>query len=177
MKKTNFGRVPVIEDALGINIAVLLAEAKKTGRNLLSLAWQGTTGLVTLEAKQVTLMFSGVIVSAEIYAVPCLNGRLRPLLKCPRAHEGNFQTLYLREGELACRHCHRLHYRSTLAPSATERARLARFKLMAKMGGASSSVIPDRKPYCWRKRHRRLEMRLVGLTGLHYGALRAKLEG
>lgn len=177
MKKTNFCRVPVIEDTLGINIAVLLAEAKKTGRNLLSLAWQGTTGLVTLEANQVTLMFSGVIVSAEIYTVPCLNGRLRPLLKCPRAHEGNFQTLYLLHSELACRYCHRLRYRSTLAPSATERARLARFKLMAKMGCGPSNVILDRKPRCWRSRHRRLKMRLVGLTGLHYGALRAKLEG
>lgn len=171
MKKNNFGRVPVIEDALGINIAVLLAEAKKTGRNLLSLAWQGTTGLVTLEAKRVTLMFSGVIVSAEIYAVPCLNGRLRPLLKCPRAHEGNFQTLYLREGELACRHCHRLRYRSTLAATETDRARLARFKLLDRMGGQPGDAIPARLPRAWRNRYRRLAACLKVLTGIYYADL------
>lgn len=176
MKKTTFDRVPVIEDTLGINIAVLLAEARKTGSNLLSLTWQGTTGLVMLEAKQVTLMFSGMIVSADIYAVPCLNGRSRPLLKCPRAHEGNFQSLYYLNKKLACRHCHGLRYRSTLAAAPIDRARLARFKLIEAMGGSSLNVVPGRKWGQWRRRYNTMAARLAGLSGSHYTAVREWLK-
>lgn len=171
MKKPKSVRVPVIEDTLGLNLATLLAASKKTGSSLLAVTWRSTTGLVMLEAERMTLMFSGVTVSAEITAVPCLNGRSRPVLKCSRAHEGNFQSLYLRGGELACRNCHGLRYRSNLAATATDRARLARFKLLDRMGGQPGDAIPARPPRAWRKRFRRLAGRLAALTGLHYCAV------
>ncbi|MBA5686710.1 hypothetical protein [Rugamonas apoptosis] len=175
MKKAKLDRVPVIEDTLGLNLATLLATSKKTGSGLLAVTWQGTTGLVMLEAERMTLMFGGVTACAEIATVRCLNGRLRPLLTCPRAHEGDFQTLYLRGGELACRHCHGLRYRSTLAANATDRARLARFKLLDRMGGQPGDAIPTRPSRAWRKRYRRMVGRLAGLTGMHYGQIRQQL--
>ncbi len=176
MKKSKFDRVPVIEATLGLNLATLLAASKKTGSSLLAVTWQGTTGLVMLEAERMTVMFGGVTTSAEIAAVPCLNSRLRPLLKCSRAHEGNFQTLYLRGGELACRHCHGLRYRSTLAATATDRARLARFKLLDRMGGQPGDAIPPRPHRAWRKRYRRMAGRLAALSGVHYGAVQDLLK-
>ncbi|MEJ7806928.1 MAG: hypothetical protein WKG03_13530, partial [Telluria sp.] len=108
--------------------------------------------------------------------VPCLHNRARPLLKCPRAHEGNFQTLYYRAGELACRHCHNLRYRSTLAASSTDRARIARHKLLAKMGGAPGEDAPERRPGAWRKKHARQVITLGILTKAHYDQLRAYVD-
>lgn len=174
MNKAKLDRVPVIEDTLGLNLATLLASSKKTGSSLLAVSWQGKTGLVMLGPERITLMFGGVTASAEIAAVPCLNGRFRPLLKC-RAHVGNFQSLYLRDGELACRHCHGLRYRTTLAATATDRDRLARFKLLDCMGGQPGDAIPARPPRAWRKRYRRMVARLAGLTGMHYGQIRQRL--
>ncbi|MGK5035941.1 hypothetical protein [Janthinobacterium sp. LB3P118] len=176
MKKLKLERVPVIEDTLGLNLAKLLAASKKAGQCLLIISWQGGTGLVLLDAQRMALSFGGVTVAAEIVAVQCLNGRSRPLMKCPRAHEGNFQTLYLRGGELACRHCHGLRYRSTLAASATDRARLARFKLLDRMGGQPGDAVPERQPYKWLRRHQRLVQQLAGLSGAHYGVMRAWLD-
>lgn len=175
MKKMKLDRVPVIEDTLGLNLAKLLAKAKEVNSNLLAVSWQGTTGLVMLEPERLVLAFGSVTVSAEITAVACLNGRLRPLLKCPRAHEGNFQTLYLHGGELACRHCHGLRYRSTLAASPVERARLARFKLLNRMGGLLGEAVPARQPRAWRKRYWRLVGLFAGLSGTHYTDLRRQL--
>jgi len=122
------------------------------------------------------LAFGGVTVSADIVAVPCLNGRLRPLLKCSRAHEGNFQTLYLLGGELACRHCHKLRYRTTLAAGPIERARLARFKLLDRMGGLPGDAIPARSPRAWRKRYLRLSSQLQHLGELHYATIHGWLN-
>lgn len=152
-----------------------MAQAKKTGQNLLSLAWQGTTGLVMLEPKQITLMFSGVIVSAEICAVACLNGRLRPLLRCPRAHEGNFQTLYLRGGKLACRQCHSLRYRSNLASTIGERLRLKRQKLIQRMGGEAFETMPAHQATMWGRRHKKQARQLSAVSLQHYSALRKQL--
>jgi len=168
-------RVPVIEDTLGLNLATLLTASKKANSDLLALTWQSTTGLVMLEAQRMAVMFGGVTVSTEIASVPCLNSRLRPLLKCPRAHEGNYQTLYLRGDKLACRHCHGLRYRSTLVATASERARLARFKLLDRMGGLPGVDVPERQHGAWRKRYRRMLGRLAALTGMHYSDLRRQL--
>lgn len=175
MKKMKRDRVPVIEDTLGLNLAKLQATAKKVGSDTLAITWQGTTGLVILEPERMVLAFGGVTVSADISSVPCLNGRLRPLLRCSRAHVGNFQTLYLRGAELACRHCHQLRYRTTLAAGPIERARLARFKLLDRMGGLPGEAVPRRQHRAWQKRYRRLVARLAGLTGMHYDAMRQQL--
>lgn len=176
MKKMKLDRVPVIEDTLGLNLPTLLKASKKTDSGLLALTWQGTTGLVMLEAQRMTVIFGGVTVSADITSVPCLNGRLRPLLKCSRAHEGNYQTLYLRGDKLACRHCHGLRYRSTLVATASDRARLARFKLLDSMGGLPGVDVPERMPRAWRKRYRRMLARLAPLTHLHFGQIRQFLQ-
>lgn len=65
----------------------------------------------------------------DIVPVACLGGRVRPLLKCSRAHEGNYQALYFRAGVLACRHCHELRYSSRLAANSNERLRIRRIKI------------------------------------------------
>jgi hypothetical protein len=167
MKNTKLERVPVIEDTMALSLTTLLDVSKKTGSNLLAVTWQGRTGLVMLEAVRMTLMFNGVIVSAEIAAVPCLKGRLRPLLKCPRAHEGNFQSLYYRGGELACRICHALRYRSNLASSSGARERIAREKLIMMMGGRGKNDVPSRAVGAWRKKYIRQLALLEELTRTH----------
>jgi len=175
MKKMKRDRVPVIEDTLGLNLAKLQATAKKVGSDTLAITWQGTTGLVIMEPERMVLAFGGVTISADIVTVACLNGRLRSLLKCSRAHVGNFQTLYLRGGELACRQCHGLRYRSTLAAGPVERARLARFKVLDRMGGLPGEAAPVRRSRAWRKRYLRLVGRLLALSGVHYADLRQQL--
>jgi hypothetical protein len=135
MKKPKSPRVPVLEAAFELNLPKLLRAAKATGSSLLVLDDGDERTVVALSPTRLAVHLGGRAWLADIVAVPCLNDRVRPLMKCPRAHEGNFQTLYLRDGELACRHCHGLRYRSTLAANATERARLARFKLLGRMGG------------------------------------------
>jgi hypothetical protein len=94
-----------------------------------------------------------------------------------RAHEGNFQSLYWFGGELACRVCLQLRYSSNLAATATDRARIARQKLLVQLGGRPGEDAPTRKAGKWRRRHRRLIGRLAGVSGMHYGALRAWLQG
>jgi hypothetical protein len=121
-------------------------------------------------------MLGGRTWVADIMAVPCLKGRLRGLLKCPRAHEGNFQSLYFWAGELACRQCHGLRYRSNLAPSAVARARIARSKLLKSMGAPLGAVVAVRQPFKWRKRHQNLAARASVLADVHYADVRAWLD-
>jgi hypothetical protein len=172
-KKT--GKVRVLENAFELNLAKLLKASKKLGTTTLTVDGRGASGLVTLALDNLTLIIDGSTFIGTIVMVPCLNGRSRPLLKCGRAHEGNFQSLYYRDGGLACRLCHKLKYQSNLAGGAADRARLARFKLLNKMNGEPGRVIPERKPYCWRKRHLRLSLMLGGLTDLHYQDIRRRL--
>jgi hypothetical protein len=174
-KKT--GKVAVLENAFELNLAKLLKASKKLGVTTVTVDGHGLSGLVSLAQDKLTVLIDGGAFSAAIAMVPCLNGRSRPLLKCPRAHEGNFQSLYYRGGILACRLCHKLKYQSNLAGGPSDRARLARFKLLDKLNGEPGSVIPERKPYAWRKKHQRLSARLAGLTGLHYQSIRRWLGG
>jgi hypothetical protein len=162
-------RVPVIEDTFGLNLATLRRAAKKARTDLLTVTWQGVTGLAMIGPDRLTLVYAGVTVAADIEVVNCLNGRSRPLMKCPRAHEGNFQTLYLRDGGLACRHCHGLRYRSNLAAGTVDRARIARFKLMGRMGAEPGEAAPERRYGAWRKRYR-LKMSVLMRLGGRYRA-------
>lgn len=86
----------------------------------------------------------------------------------PRAHEGNFQALYVREGVLACRHCHVLRYRSQLAATDTDRARIARKKLLSRMGAEPGQFVAERKPFKWRSRHARLSVDVARLAAIHH---------
>ena len=175
MSGKKLGRVPVLEDAFEINLAKLLAVSKRSGQSLLKLTGGVVAGEVLLTEVKLALRLVGRVFVADIVPVRCLKGRVRPLLKCPRAHEGNFQSLYYWGGELACRHCHGLRYRSTLAPSVAGRARAARAKLLTLMGGKPGDALPFRQPFKWRKRHRRLSSRLAQVTGVHFKDVRAWL--
>lgn len=169
-------RVPVLEDAFEINLAKLMAVWSSTGQSLLAVGDGATTGLIMLCPDRLTAFLDGATYRVDIVAIPCLKGRVRPLLKCPRAHEGNFQSLYWSGSEVACRHCLGLRYRSSVAATATDRARFARHKLLRRLGATPEATIPFRQPYKWRKRHRRLTARLTGLTDIHYASLRKWLE-
>lgn len=169
MKKSKAPRVPVLESAFEVNLPKLLRVAKATDGSVLVLDDGDERTVAVLSETRLAVHLGGRVWLADIVTVPCLNDRVRHLLKCPRAHEGNFQSLYYRASELACRHCHALRYRSTLAAGAVARARLARDKLRDRMGGAPGADLPERAPRAWRKRHKRLAGRLAGLEGIHYG--------
>ncbi len=175
MKTAKAARVPVLEDAFEINLAKLLAVSKRAGQTLLKVDNGRMSGEVLVTESKLAVRLAGEVYVADIVAVQCLRGRLRPLLKCPRAHEGNFQSLYYWSGEVACRHCHGLRYRSNLAASAVARARIARSKLLAAMGTTSGQVVAERRPFKWRKRHLRLAARADALAGVHYADVRAWL--
>lgn len=176
MKQPKAARVPVIENAFELNLPKLMRAAEASGSAQLVLDDGTVRTVVVLTATRLAAFLGGQTWLADIVPVPCLKGRCKPLFRCPRAHEGNFQSLYWSGTELACRHCLGLRYRSTLAATATDRARLARHKLLRELGGTPDDTIPARQPYKWRKRHQRLSARLAGLTGLHYRAVRGWLE-
>lgn len=169
------GRVPRLEDAFELNLPVLLRSARTLGHSLVLDDGDGRL-VVMLIQDGLAVLAAGLTWWVDIVQVEVLKGRHRPLLRCPRAHEGNFQSLYYLNGMLACRHCHRLRYSTTLASSATARARIARLKLLSVMGGQPGDTVPSRKPGTWRTRYRRLVDKLNGLSGVHYSALREWLS-
>jgi hypothetical protein len=172
MKKPKAPRVPVLENAFELNLPKLLRAVKASGGSVLVLDDGDERTVVALSETRLAVHLGGRVWMADIVAVPCLNDRVRPLLKCPRAHEGNFQSLYWRGGELACRHCHELRYQSNLAAGVVERARLARYKLLAGISGASNDVVPKRPSRAWRVRYARLLARAGRLAAVHYEDLR-----
>lgn len=176
MKKPKSPKVPVLEQALELNLPKLIRAAKAAGSGRLVLDDGDVRTVVLLSETRLAAFLGGRAWVADIVAVACLGGRLRPLLKCPRAHEGNFQSLYFVNSVLACRHCHKLRYRSNLAGSAADRSRIARNKLLASMDGQPGDVEAPRKPYQWRSRHHRLSARLNMLSGAHFKDMRARLE-
>ena len=129
MKKAKAPMVPVLEKAFELNMPKLMQAVKASGSSRLVLAHGDERTVVVVAETRLAVVLGGRTWMVDIVAVPCLGGRWRPLLKCPRAHEGNFQSLYFRADELACRHCHALRYLSNLAPSQQERVRYKRFKL------------------------------------------------
>ena len=175
MKKAKAPRVPVLESAFEVNLPKILRAAKASSSRLVTLNDGDVRTVVAVTETRLAVHLGGRVWMADIVAVKCLNDRVRPLLKCPRAHEGNFQSLYWRGGELACRHCHTLRYKSTLAPSVVERARLARLKLLERMGGLPGDAIPYRPPRAWRDRYGRAARRLAALTEVHHVDIRQRL--
>lgn len=176
MKQPKAGRVPVIENAFELNLAKLLRAAQASGAAQLVLTDGDVRAVVVVYPTRLAAFLGGQTWLADIVAVPCLKGRCRPLFRCPRAHEGNFQSLYYWAGELACRHCHRLRYRSNVVASAADRARIARSKLLSSLGAKPGQLVVERQPFKWRSRHVRLSARLAHLTGVHYRDVRAWLE-
>lgn len=177
MSEKKSGRVPVLEDAFEINLAKLSAASKRTRQSLLRVDNGTMSGEVLITTTKLAVRLAGRVFGADIVQVRCLKGRVRPLLKCPRAHEGNFQSLYYWNGELACRRCLGLRYRSNLASCPADRVRLARQKLIKRLGGAPDATIPERQRYKWRRHHQRLLSRLTGLSTAHCTAIRAWLAG
>lgn len=106
MKKAKAPKVPVLENAFEVNLPKLIRAAKATGSSRLVLDDGDVRTVAVLAESRLAVLLGGQQWVVDIVPVHCLQGRVRPLLKCPRAHEGNFQSLYYRNGELACRHCH-----------------------------------------------------------------------
>lgn len=176
MKKAKAPRVPVLENAFEVNLPKLIRAAKATGDARVVLTDGAVRTVAILTQSRLAVSLGGRSWVADIVAVQCLKGRLRPLLKCPRAHEGNFQSLYYRSGELACRHCHALRYRSNLAATAVERARIARVKLLLSLGIEPSRLDVTCHPYKWRKRHVRIISKVEHLARIHHEDLRLWLD-
>jgi hypothetical protein len=176
MKKPKAPRVPVLENAFEVNLPKLLRAVKASGRPEVVLVDGGERTVAVLSETRLAVLLGDRTWMADIVAVPCLNGRLRPLLKCPRAHVGNFQSLYWRGGELACRHCHALRYRSALAAGPGARARLAREKLLERMGGRPGNDLPGRRHGAWRKRYARVVSLMGDLAATHYKDMRLWLK-
>lgn len=175
MKKAKAPRVPVLESAFEVNLPKILRAAKASSSPLVTLNDGEVRTVVAVTETRLAVHLGGRAWMADIVAVKCLNDRVRPLLKCPRAHEGDFQSLYWRGGELACRHCHALRYRSNLVPDAVDRARLQRDKALKALAGRPGDVVPTRAPRAWRRRYLRLANRLAGLTEVHYSDLTRRL--
>jgi hypothetical protein len=169
-------RVPVLENAFEVNLPKVMRAVKATGDSRVVLDDGNARTVAVLAETRLAVFLGGRQWVVDIVPVQCLQGRVRPLLKCPRAHEGNFQSLYFRSNELACRHCHALRYRTTVAATAADRARIARLKLLSLLGTTVDESMPARQPYKWRKRHLRLVDHLAHLTGVHFADLRAWLD-
>lgn len=176
MKTAKASRVPVLENAFEVNLAKLMRAAKATGVSQLVLDDGDLRTVVVLAETRLAVFLGGRHWLVDVVPVQCLQGRVRPLLKCPRAHEGNFQSLYYRSGELACRHCHALRYRTNLAPTKVHRVRLARLKLLSLMGAGPDQPVPGRQPFKWRCRYLQLTNRLAHVSTIHYQAVRDWLE-
>lgn len=176
MKKTKAPRVPVLENAFEVNLPKLLRAVKASGRPEVVLVDGAEHTVAVLSETRLAVHLGGRAWLADIVAVPCLKDRLRPLLKCPRAHEGNFQSLYYRTGELACRHCHVLRYRSALAAGPVARAQLARQKLLKRMNVSFGDTLPMQTPGTWKKRNKRMAIRLAGLDLIRLNAIRVYLR-
>lgn len=175
MKKAKAPRVPVLENAFEVNLPNLMRAAKTTGSSRLVLDDGDVRTVAVLGESRLAVFLGGRDWVVDIVPVQCLKDRVRPLLKCPRAHEGNFQSLYYRTGELACRHCHALRYRTNVAATAADRARIARSKLLSSVDmDLSQSIL--RQPHKWRKRHLRLITQITRMNDIHYRDLRAWLE-
>jgi len=176
MKKAKASRVPVLENAFEVNLPKLIRAAKATGSSRLVLDDGDLRTVAVLAESRLAVLLGGRNWMVDIVAVHCLKGRLRPLLKCPHAHEGNFQSLFYRNGDLACRHCHSLRYRTNLAATVKERTQLARVKFLASMGTNPGHPQIVRQPYKWRKRYLSQLATVARLTSTYYKEIHSWLS-
>jgi hypothetical protein len=172
MKKAKAPRVPVLENAFELNLPKLMRTSKASGSSRLVLDDGDVKTVAVLAETRLAVFLGGQQWVVHIVTVRCLRGRVRPLLKCPRAHEGSFQSLYFRAGDLACRHCHALRYRTNLAAKTTDRAQIKRMKLLIRLGGEPGGLLPARVPGTWRKRYNALAEHYGRLTVMHYTHLK-----
>lgn len=176
MRATKAPRVPVLENAFEVNLSKLMRAAKAMGSSRLVLDDSEVQTVAMLTETRLAVFLGDRPWLVDIVPVRCLKGRVRPLLKCPRAHEGNFQSLYYRGNELACRHCHKLRYQSNVAASAVGRARIARSKLLSSLGAKPGQATVERQPFKQRGRHTRQLRRLMQLSAVHYENLERFLK-
>ncbi|QNA88691.1 hypothetical protein G4G28_09675 [Massilia sp. Dwa41.01b] len=176
MKTTKAPRVPVLENAFEVNLPKLMRAAKATGSSRLVLDDGDVRTVAVLTETRLAVFLGGRQWVVNIVPVQCLRDRVRRLMTCPRAHEGNFQSLYFLGSELACRHCHALRYRTNIAANGTDRARIARSKLLLKMGAEPGELVAARKPFKWRKKHLFLVSCVERLTFVHYRNVREWLR-
>jgi hypothetical protein len=165
MKKAKAARVPILENAFELNLPKLMRAVKATGDSRVVLNDGVTRTVAVLAETCLAVLLGGQQWVVDIVPVQCLQGRLRPLLKCPRAHEGNFQSLYFQGDALACKHCHALRYRSNLAATSSARRHLAYFKQIEKLTTNTESGLPSRAPRAWRSRFLK-ELALVSSLSL-----------
>lgn len=165
----------MLESAFEIKLPWLLKQAKAMATNTLVITDGDIRTVVKLTPTRLATKLGGLVWAVDIVPVPCLGGRVRPLLKCSRAHEGNFQSLYFRHGLLACRHCHGLRYRSNLTSTKAQRAVFARQKLLKRMGGQPGDTLPARRSGEWRARYNRTAHRLAALSKVQHDAVHAWL--
>lgn len=176
MKKAKMARVPVLENAFELNLPKLMRAVKATGDCRVVLDDGVVRTVAVLAETRLAVLLGHRQWVVDIVPVQCLKGRSRYLMTCPRAHEGNFQSLYFRSGELACRKCHQLRYRTTVAATSTARARITRSKMLNAIGAEPGQLAPTRQPYKWRKRYLRILSALDRLTSIHYTDMRARLN-
>jgi len=176
MKKAKAPRVPILENAFEVNLPNLMRSVKATGDSRVVLDDGVVRTVAVLTQTRLAVFLGGREWVVDIVPVQCLGDRVRPLLKCPRAHEGNFQSLYYRGSELACRLCHRLRYQSTVAATGIERMGIARLKQLRAMGVEPYQCEVVRQPYKWRKRHLRMVARLARLTKVYCKDVHAWLD-
>ena len=153
MKKAKAARVPILENAFEVNLPKLMRAVKATGDLRVVLDDGDVRTVAVLTKARLAISLGGRQWVVNIVPVQFLQGRVRPLLKCPRAHEGNFQSLYFRGNELACRHCHALRYRTNVAATPADRARIKHQKLVLATGTSSDGEIALRAAGKWRKRY------------------------
>lgn len=172
MKKFKAARVPVLENAFELNLPKLMRTVKATGDSRVILDDGIVRTVAMLTQTQLAVFLGGRLWMADIVTVQCLNGRVRPLLKCPRAHEGNFQSLYFLQGTLACRRCQNLRYRSTLQNSKLSRTRLTNERVLSKIHTKTDSTVPTRPARMWRKTYLNLLRKLEQTNTFHSEALK-----
>jgi len=94
MKKAKAARVPVLENAFELNLPALMRMAETTGESRLVLDDGDVRTVAVLTETRLAIFLGSRPWVVDIAPVKCLRGRLRPMFRCPRAHEGNFQSLY-----------------------------------------------------------------------------------
>jgi hypothetical protein len=172
MKKAKAARVPILENAFELNLPKLMRAVKTTGDCRVVLDDGVVRTVAVLAETRLAVLLGDRQWVVDIVPVQCLKDRVRPCLRCPRAHEGNFQSLYFRSGVLACRQCHQLRYRSTVSGNKMDAARLARRKLLDRMGGEHKCDVPNRFPGKWRKKYVDQLRKLESLTTVHFDYLK-----